>query len=67
MDVPADHKEILKESEKRDEYLCLVKKKSKKKATKIKNLWNRKVIVILIVIGTLGTISKRFVQRLEDL
>ena len=57
--VLADHKVKLKESEKRDEYLDL--------ARELKKLWNMKVTVIPIAIGALGTVTKRLVQRLEDL
>ena len=57
--VPADHRIKLKESEKKDKYLDL--------ATELKNLWNMKIMVILIIIGTLGTFTKRQVQVLEDL
>ena len=57
--VPADHRIKLKESEKRDKYLNL--------ARKLKKLWNMKVTVIPIVIGTLGTVTKGLLQGLEDL
>ena len=40
----------LKECEKRDKYLDL--------ARELKRLWNMKVTIIPIVIGTLGTITK---------
>ena len=36
-------------------------------ARELKNLWNQKVMVIPIVIGALGTISKCLVKGLEDL
>ena len=49
--VPADNWIKIKESEKRDKYQDL--------ARGLKNLWNMKVTVILIVIGTLGIILKR--------
>ena len=49
----------LKESEKRDKYLDLVRE--------LKKLWNMKMTVILIVIGALGTITKGFIQVLGDL
>ena len=32
-----------------------------------KKLWNMKVMVILIVIGALGTVTKRLVQGLDGL
>ena len=57
--VQADHRVKLKESEKKDKYLDL--------ARKLKTLWNMKVVIILIVIGALGTVTKRLVQELEDL
>ena len=49
-DVQADHKVKLKESEKEDKYLDL--------AGGLKKLSNMKVIVIQIVIGALGTLTK---------
>ena len=49
----------LKESEKKDKYLDL--------ASELKKLWNMKMTVIPIVIGTLGTVTKVLVQRLLDL
>ena len=55
--VPADHSIKMKGSEKRDEYF----------AWELKNLYNIKVTVILIVIGTLSTVTKGLVQKLEDL
>ena len=45
--VPVDHRVILKECEKRDNYLDL--------ARELKKQWNMKVTLILIVIGVLGT------------
>ena len=57
--VLAEHRIKLKESEKKDMYLD--------PARKLKNLWNMKVKVILIVIGTLGTVTKGLVKGLEDL
>ena len=48
--VPAKHKIKLKESEKKDKYLNLDRYLVK--------LWNMKVTVIPIVIGTLATVSK---------
>ena len=47
--VPADHRGKLKESEKRDKYLDLVRS--------LKKLWNIKVTVIPVVIGTLSTVT----------
>ena len=49
--VPADHSVKLKDNEKRDKYLDL--------ARELKKLWNIKVTVISIVIGTLSTVIKR--------
>ena len=57
--VPANHRVKLKESEKRDKYLDL--------ARELKKILNMKVTVIPIVIGLLGTVTKRLVQVLEDL
>ena len=52
--VPADHKEKLKESEKKDKYLNL--------ARELKNLWNMKEIIIRIVIDSLGTVTKGLIK-----
>ena len=57
--VPAEHRINLKESEKKDKYLDL--------ARGLKKLWNMKVTIVPIVIGTLGTITKRLLKGLEDL
>ena len=57
--VPADHKVELKENKKRDKYLDL--------ACELKKLWNMKVIVIPIVIGALGTVTKGLLLGLEKL
>ena len=57
--VPADHRVKLKESEKKDKYLDL--------AWELKKLWNMKVTFMLIVIGALGTVTKRLIKGLEDL
>ena len=54
--VPADHR---KESKKRDKCLDL--------ARELKKLWIIKVTVIPIVIGMPDTVTKGFVQGLEDL
>ena len=48
--VSVDHREKLKESEKKDKYLDL--------ARELKKLWNTKVTFIPIVIGALGTVTK---------
>ena len=57
--VPADHRIKLKECEKRDMYLDLVRK--------LKKLWNMQVTIILIVIGAFGTVTKGLLKGLEDL
>ena len=57
--VLVDHRVKLKESEKRDKYLDL--------ARELKKLWDVKVTVIPIIIGTFGTIPKGLVKGLEDL
>ena len=57
--VPADHRIILKESEKKDKYLDL--------ARELKKLWNMKVTIVPIVIGALGTITEGLLKGLEDL
>ena len=49
----------LKECEKKDKYLDLVRK--------LKKLWNMKVTIIPIVIGALGTVTKGLLEGLEDL
>ena len=57
--VSADHKITLKECEKCDKYLDL--------ARKLEKLWNMHVTIILIVIGTVGTVTKELLKGLEDL
>ena len=52
--VPADHRAKLKESKKRDKYHDLVRE--------LKNLWNMKMTIILVVIGDLGTVTNGLVQ-----
>ena len=49
----------MKESGKIDKYQDL--------ARELKKLWNMKVMIIPIAIGALGTVTKRWVQGLEDL
>ena len=50
----------LKDSEKRDKYLDL--------PWELKKLWNMKVTIMQIVICTLGTVTKCFVQgRVENI
>ena len=57
--VPTDHRVKLKESEKKYKYLDF--------AMELKILWNIKVTNIPIVIGALGTVTKGFIQGLEEL
>ena len=57
--VPVDHRINLKESEKKDKYLDLTRE--------LKRLWNMKVMIVPIVIGALGTITKGLLRGLEDL
>ena len=57
--VLSDDRVKLKESEKRDKYLDL--------ARTLKKLWNMKMMLIVIVIGVLGTVTIGLVQRLEDM
>ena len=57
--VPADHRINLKECEKKDKYLDL--------ASELKKLWNMKIMIVPIVIGTFGTITKGLLKGLEDL
>ena len=56
--VPADHRIKLKEYEKKDKYLNF--------ARELKKLWNMKVIIIPIVIGAFGTVTKGLQKGLED-
>ena len=57
--VPADHRIKLKECEKKDKYLDLVRE--------LKKLWNIQVTIIPIVIGAFGTVTKGLLKGLEDL
>ena len=57
--VPADHSIKLKECEKKDKYLDLPRE--------LKKLWNMQVIIITIVIGEFGTVTKGLLKGLEDL
>ena len=57
--VPADQRIKLKECEKKDKYLDL--------ARELKKLSNKKVRIILIVIGAFGTETKELFKGLEDL
>ena len=55
----ADDRVKLEEGRKRNKYLDL--------ARELKNLWNMKVMVMLIVIGALGTVTKGLVKGLKEL
>ena len=55
----ADHRVKLKESEMKDKYQDLTMESKKP--------WNVKVMIIPIVIGALGTVTKGLMQGLEDL
>ena len=55
----ADRKINLKECAKKDMYLDL--------ASELKKLWNMKVTIVPVVIGTFGTITKGLLKGLEDL
>ena len=57
--VSAEHRGKLKECEKRDKYFDLAKE--------LKKLWNMKELIIAIVIGALGTVTKELVQGREEL
>ena len=57
--IPTDHRVKLKEIEKKEMYYDF--------ARQLKKLWIVKVMVIPIVIGTLGTVSKGLILGLEDL
>ena len=57
--VPGDHRIKLKECEKKDKYLDL--------ARELKKLWNMKVMIVPIVIGAFGTITRGLLKGLEDL
>ena len=54
--VPVEHGVKLKESEKKDKYLYI--------ARNCKKLWNMKVTII--VVDTLGIVTKGLVKGLED-
>ena len=56
--VLADRRIKLKECEKKDKYLDLVRE--------LKKLWNMKVTIIPIVIGAFGTVAKGIRKGLED-
>ena len=57
--VSANHIINLKECEKKDKFLDL--------ARELKKLWNRKVTIVPIVIGSFGTITEGLLKGLEDL
>ena len=57
--VLANDKIKLKESKKKDKYLDL--------ARELKKLWNMKVMIIPIMIGAFGTVTKGLLKGLEDL
>ena len=57
--VPADHRIIPKECEKKDEYLNLIRE--------LEKLWNMNVTIIPIVIDAFGTVTKGLLKSLEDL
>ena len=58
--VPADHRIKLKECEKKDKYLNFARELKRK-------LWNMQMIMIPIVIGAFGTVTKGLLKGLEDL
>ena len=57
--LPADHRIKLKECEKRDKYLDLVRE--------LKKLWNMKMTIIPIVIGAFGTVTKGLLKGMKNL
>ena len=57
--LSADHRIKLKEREEKDKYLDLDRE--------LEKLWNMKVTIIAIVIGTFGTVTKGLLKGLEDL
>ena len=57
--VPADHRIILKECEKKDKYLDV--------ARELKKMWNKKVTIVPNGIGAFDTITKGLLKGLEDL
>ena len=57
--VPADHRVKLKDNKKKDKYLD--------HARELKNLRNIKVMILLIVIGTLGPVTERLIKGQDDL
>ena len=57
--IPTDHRVKLRENKKRDKYLYL--------AWELQKLWNMKVMVIPVIIGTLDTVTKGLVPVLKNL
>ena len=57
--VPGDHRVKMKEKGKKGKYCDL--------DSELKKMWNLKVIIILIVIGALGTVPEWLLKGLEDL
>ena len=57
--VPADNRIKLKENEKKDNYLDLVRE--------LKKLWDLKGTVIPIVIDAFGAVTKGLIKGLKDL
>ena len=57
--VLGDQRVKLKESERKDKYFDL--------AEELKKLWNMKMMIIPIVIGALGAVTKGLILGLEDL
>ena len=57
--MPGDHRVEMKEKEKREKYQDL--------ARELKVLWNKKVSVIQIVFGALGTVPKSLRTRLHQI
>ena len=54
--VPASHRTKLKECENKDKYLDL--------ARDLKKLWDMRVMIVPIVIGCFGTVTKGFLKGL---
>ena len=57
--IPGGHRVEMKEREKREKYQDL--------AREIQMLWNKKVSIIPIVIGALGTVPKSLKNRLDQI
>ena len=57
--VPADNRIKLKECDKKDKYLDLVRE--------LKKLWNMRETIVPIVIGAFGTVTKGLIKGLKDL